>query len=235
MRGLVTSGSVLQPAFDLQQILANNLANSGVAGFRADRAAFERILEAHPLRPGDPLARIGLTARIDESSGPLEETGQPLHLALQGPGYFAVSTPEGERYTRMGDFVLGAEGALQTRSGAQIQTENGPVVVPAAGEFVVAPDGGVLVNGQPAGRLRIVTFPDPTGLRHLGQGLLASDAEPEAAAGYQILQGRLEGSNVSPIHTMVEMMALLRFAEANQRAFQAQDGALEGLIQWATR
>jgi len=72
-------------------------------------------------------------------------------------------------------------------------------------------------------------------LSHAGGGLLTSNAEPENASDVQVLQGHLEGSNVSPIHTMTEMITILRFLEANQKAFQAQDQSLDGLMRWAMR
>ncbi|MBD3335979.1 MAG: flagellar hook-basal body complex protein [Candidatus Eisenbacteria bacterium] len=228
MRGLTISGSALQPALTLQQVLANNLANASVPGFRADRGAFHRVLAGEASGPD-------VMTRLSRQTGPLEQTGEPLHLALVGRGYFAVETPEGERYTRSGAFIVGNDGTVQTRSGAVLQTEAGPLAVSAAGDLVVEPGGRVVVAGQPAGRLRLVDFNDPGALRHVGEGLLAADGEPQEAGKIEVLQGRLEGSNVSSLHTMTEMITLLRFVEANQKAFQAQDGSLEGLIRWALR
>ncbi|MBU1699616.1 MAG: flagellar hook-basal body complex protein [Candidatus Eisenbacteria bacterium] len=232
MRGLVISGSAIRPALTLQQVLANNLANSSVSGFRADRTAFHNLLTA---QTGSLTEASGasLTMQVDETPGALETTGEPLHLALIGHGYFTVATEEGEKYTRSGDFFLGPDGTIQTYGGAELQTESGPIMVSSASQVVVESSGEVLVDGQSAGRLRLVQFKDPTSLSHAGGGLLSSDAEPEEASGLQVVQGRLEGSNVSPIHTMTEMITILRFLEANQKAFQAQDQSLDGLMRWA--
>jgi flagellar basal body rod protein FlgG len=235
MKGLMISGSALRPAFLMQQVLANNLANASVTGFRAQRPAFHEVLDAWPPEGTDTLSRPSVVAALDLQEGPLEVTGDPLDLALVGEGFFAVSTEEGERYTRAGDFVMGPDGTVQTRSGARLETESGPLVLSSPEDLQVRPEGSVLVRGQPAGRLRIVRFTDPSSLHLEGEGLFSSEAEAEPARDYQVLQGRLEGANVSPLLTMVEMISLLRFVEANQKAFQAQDAALEGLLRWAMR
>jgi flagellar basal-body rod protein FlgF len=234
MRGLMISGSAVKPALTLQQVLANNLANASVSGFRADRTAFHNLL-ASKLGPETGEGGAELVTRVDESSGPLETTGEPLHLALIGNGYFTVATTDGEMYTRNGDFIVGPNGTVQTHGGAELQTESGPITVTSSSQVVIETTGEVKVDGRSAGRLRLVQFKSPETLRHAGAGLLSSDSEPEEASGVQVLQGRLEGSNVSPIHTMTEMITILRFLEANQKAFQAQDQSLDELIRWATR
>jgi len=263
IRGVHISAGALGPAMRAQEILANNLANASAGAFRQDRIAFHRALGGLlPDASGDGTApaeaqggagatAAGLaggadvaaeavssaaptvTARLDLGPGPLETTGGRLHLAVNGPGFFAVQGPEGELYTRDGSLRLGPDGDMLHRSGYPLLTEGGALRVPPGSEFTVAADGTVFLDGSPAGKLRLVALPDVAGLRHAGQGLLSSAVPGEADASSQVIQGALEGSNVDPVLAMVDMVALLREFEANQRSLLVQDGSLGRLISWA--
>lgn len=245
MRGLWISAGALSPRMRAQEILANNLANAATDGFRQDRIAFRRMLaDAGDVSGGngaDALTRIesGLgaapqvTGRLDPTPGPLESTGNGFDLAVQGPGYLAVQGPEGELYTRGGSLRVGADGTLLHQSGFPLLTEGGVLTVPAGASLAVTPDGGISLDGQPAGRVRLVTLNDASGLRHAGAGLLSSDTPGEADTESRVLQGTLERSNVDPVQAMVEMMVLMREFEANQRSILAQDASVGRLINWA--
>jgi flagellar basal body rod protein FlgG len=254
IRGLWISAAALSPTTRAQEILANNLANAATGGFRQDRVAFERVVQdvgaasdatgtAAPAgtrgASGMPGVEEGLGAaprlvtRIDPGPGPLETTDSPFHLAVSGPGYFAVQGPDGELYTRDGTLQLAPDGTLLHRSGYPLLTEGGALTVPPGGAFSVASDGTVSVNGESGGKLRVVTLSDPSSLSHAGTGLLRSAAPGEADATSRVIQGSLEGANVDPVLAMVDMVSLLRGFEANQRAIIAQDGTLGRLVQWA--
>jgi flagellar basal-body rod protein FlgF len=254
IRGLWISAGALSPTMRAQEILANNLANAATGGFRQDRVAFERVvLEAGAAAgaAGTPAgsrtsgvagglavedglgAAPRLISRLDPGPGPLETTDSPFHLAVAGPGYLAVQGPDGELYTRDGTLQLAPDGTLLHRSGYPLLTEGGALTVPPGGDFRVAGDGTVFVNGEARGRLRVVALPDPASLSHAGAGLLRSAVPGEADATSRIIQGSLEGANVDPVLAMVDMVSLLRGFEANQRAIVAQDGTLGRLVQWA--
>ena len=254
IRGLWISAAALSPTTRAQEILANNLANAATGGFRQDRVAFERVIEGAGAASGatGTTATVGasgvagvsgaeeglgaaprLVARLDPGPGPLETTDSPFHLAVAGPGYFAVQGPDGELYTRDGTLQLGADGTLLHRSGYPLLTEGGALTVPPGGVFTVASDGTVSVNGESRGKLRVVTLPDPSSLSHAGSGLLRSAVPGETDTTSRVIQGSLEGSNVDPVLAMVDMVSLLRGFEANQRAIIAQDGTLGRLVQWA--
>jgi flagellar basal body rod protein FlgG len=249
IRGLYTSAAAMTPAMRAQEILANNLANAATGGFRQDRLAFHRIAGGEPAAgppgaagaasapgasgPDAPSARPELIERVDLSPGSTEATGSRFHLAVSGPGFFVVQGPEGELYTRDGTTQLGPDGSLLHRSGYPLLTEGGGVTVPPGAEFAVGSDGMVYIDGAPAGKLRLAALSDPTGLRHAGAGLLQSGTPAESDTTSRVLQGSLEGANVDPVLTMVDMMTLLRGFEANQKAILAQDGSLGRLIQWA--
>ncbi len=263
IRGLWTSAGGMDPAVRAQEVLANNLANASTSGFRQDRIAFHRAFAAatngtgvapqgaasqpagqasagapsttspdaafDPARNRAPLCEAG----IDQGSGALETTGSRFHLALSGPGFFVVQGPEGELYTRDGTLQRSADGTLLHRSGYPLLTEGGAITVPPSGDFTVAADGTVFVNGAPQGKLRIAALPDAGAARHAGQGLLSCTQPGETDTTSRVLQGSLEAANVDPVLTMVEMVSILRGYEANQKAILAQDGSLGRLIQWA--
>jgi flagellar basal body rod protein FlgG len=254
IRGLWISAAALSPTTRAQEILANNLANAATGGFRQDRVAFERVVQDAGAASGAtgtaaPAGTPGvasvsgveeglgaaprLVTRIDPGPGPLETTDSPFHLAVAGPGYFAVQSPDGELYTRDGTLQLAPDGTLLHRSGYPLLTEGGALTVPPGGAFAVASDGTVSVNGESRGKLRVVALPDSSSLSHAGTGLLRSAVPGEADATSRVIQGSLEGANVDPVLAMVDMVSLLRGFEANQRAIIAQDGTLGRLVQWA--
>jgi flagellar basal-body rod protein FlgF len=239
IRGLWTSAGALDPVLRAQEILANNLANAATSGYRQDRLTFQRLAASgaegatEGAGPAETAVRADLTARLDLNAGAMESTGSPFHLAVSGPGFFVVQGPDGELYTRDGTLQRSADGTLLHRSGYPIMTEGGAITLPPGGAMTVAADGTVFVNGSAQGKLRLAALPDPTQVRHAGAGLVSSQTPGETDTTSKVIQGSLEGSNVEPVTTMVEMMSLLRAFEANQKAILTQDGSLGRLIQWA--
>jgi flagellar basal-body rod protein FlgF len=213
-----------------QEVLSNNLANINTPGFRGDRVSFAEALEQ---AAGKGALRSVAVTSIDLRPGPVETTGNDLDFAVDGAGFFVVQTPQGERYTRGGAFTLDGEGKLVTRSGYPVLTDGGPVVADS-GDLMVAEDGTVSVGGEPAGRLRLVSFADGRALRRWEGGLFEAVGRPVEAEG-RILQGHLEGSNVSPVEMLTEMMTALRQFEANQKALREQSDTAEKLIGEAGR
>jgi flagellar basal-body rod protein FlgF len=237
IKGILTSGAAMRPALLAQSVLANNLANATASGFQQDRIAFERAL-AQPgaAAPGEPVADAPqLRTSLDSSPGPYEVTQGPLDLAIEGDGYFVVATPDGDRFTRAGQFQLTQEGTLVNSQGFPVLSSGGPLTLPITSELRVTRSGEIHDAQQTYGRLRVVTFDPqaPSGLSHVGGGLLAASAEPIDAPEARVLQGVLEGPNVQPLQAMVEMVTLLRHFEMNEKALQAQDECLGTLLEWA--
>lgn len=246
IRGLWISASALDPTARAQEIVANNLANAQTGGFRQERVAFHRVASA--LLGGDPNASAApfgaspetranapiLSGSIDLEPGTIETTANPAHLAVQGPGFFAVQGPSGELYTRDGSLHRAADGTVLHQSGYPMLTDGGTLVVPPGGEMVVGSDGTVFVDGTPRGRIKLVSLPDTSGLKHAGRGLIASESPGVEDRSSRVVQGALESGNVDPVGAMVEMMSLVRTYEANQRAILTQDQSLGRLISWAS-
>lgn len=210
-----------------QDALSNNLANAGSTGFRADLMAFRAV----PIRQdGTATTRVfslEATAGFDATSGPIQQTGRSLDVAIAGTGYLTVQGLDGnEASTRNGALVVGADGTLQTRNGFPLVGEAGPLVIPANAQVSIGPDGTVSakVGNQAAtqiGRLKLTN--DPVGeLRKGGDGLLrrADGEQSQASPDVRLTQGALEGSNVNVVEAMVGMIALSRQFEMQMRLLQ---------------
>jgi len=234
-----TSGAIAR----LRQLdtLANNLANTESTGFKADRAIFEVALEAQLDRePGNPTpgaaggVYVGVNGTdFDRAPGPIRNTGAPLDVALDGPGYFAVEAPEGERYTRAGSFAIDRDNQLVTIEGRAVLGEGGPIVVSGSGIHIRSNGDVANAQGVVSGTLRIVDFEDPSVLSKTGNGMLraANGVTPEDVDAPVLIEKSLEGSNVQPVVELAALMTLQRAFEASMQAMQSEDQATERLIQ----
>lgn len=204
-----------------QEIAANNLANVDTAGFKAERP-FTRIMAAATrARPvtGEAVATDAadggpvLDTAIDLRPGSLRTTDAPLDLALDGPGFFVVQTPAGERWTRGGSFALDGAGRLVDPGGAALLGGDGPLTVPTgAAAVVVAADGRVTADGRAVGRLRVERASAGTmRLAHESGTRLVPPADRQAIADPRaVRQGMLEGSNVAALDALVELITIQR-------------------------
>jgi len=227
-------------------IVANNLANINTAGFKAqyllmssrDPGEDTMLPDVGPLTglPGATAITTALETVTDFSQGPIQESGNPLDIALMGPGFFAVTTPDGERYTRQGQFQLDPEGVLVTSSGHPVQDDKGQEIELPPGRIEIDAGGGILVDGDPSGRLRVVAFPDPAMLVPVGgSSFMKTDVEivPEDVdlAGTRVLQGSIEGANVDAIRGMLDLIDVARGYEAYMQAVQQVDDTMQTAVQ----
>ncbi len=205
-------------------VVANNIANANTAGFKAEMLLMSEV--ELPAEQGTELSYVQdfATAR-DFSPGGLRVTGNDLDLAIQGDGFFAVQTPEGVRYTRVGRFQLDDNGTLVNAQGYAVLAGGGPVTIdPDDGAVHVAADGSISTdrarNGQllaAAGKLDIVDFANRAALAPAPDNLFdAKDQQPIAATG-KVAQGMLEDSNVQPIVEMTSLIEVTRNYQAMQR------------------
>jgi flagellar basal-body rod protein FlgF len=227
-----------------QEAIANNIANAATPGYKRHQPVqlgFYEIFTGktgHPARYRIEAAPAGGVKVVetypDLRDGIMQETGNPLHVALQGPGFLVVDTPHGERYTRGGSFSIDGDGELSDEAGYKIQSVEGAPLQVSGGTVNIAQDGTVTVDGNPAGRIRLVEFEDPAQLMRGGDGLYrASDQlsrQRSEASSTQLTQGRLEMSNVALPVEMVQLMMGARAYEANQRMMSTVDATLGRLI-----
>ncbi len=233
-------------AMQLQQVridaLANNLANVDTAGFKQILTSVTEQVGASAAAQGGstagygrgvwgPVAALDLQQATDQRPGATYATGRDTDFALVGEGYFVLQTEEGqELYSRNGSFVLDDKHRLITPDGLAVVGSGGPLTI-EGGSFSVGRDGSVLVNGNSVGTLRVVSFGDPGRLEHRGSGRMAAPPDMPAQdvpkEQIQISQGYLEGSNVNPIDTLVNIIAAQRAFEIEAKILQSNDETLE--------
>ncbi|MFN8899773.1 MAG: flagellar basal-body rod protein FlgF [Pseudomonadota bacterium] len=217
-----------------QDVLANNLANASTNGFRAEMQAFRAV----PVRGDGATTRVyALESTIghDVRPGPVQTTGRALDVAVMGNAWLAVQAVDGtEAYTRAGSLQVDAEGQLVGVSGLPVLGDGGPITVPAGASVEVAADGSVVtqVGGarpQVAGKLKLVTPETPAALTRGTDGLFrAADGELPADPTARVQGGALEGSNVSPVETMVARIAAARQVEQQMEMLQGAEQREQG-------
>jgi flagellar basal-body rod protein FlgF len=231
LRGLSAAASAMLPRIKRQEVSAHNLANASTAGFKRDRV-FEQVLSRTQTSQQMSTATWAVpheaAVAIDFSPGMLEQTDNPLDLAIEGDGFFVVATDAGERYTRNGHFTVSPDGVLTTPEGDAVQGKSGDLRLPQ-GTVTIANDGGVSVDGLNVGALRVVRFDDTSDLqRASGSFFAVTDpvTQPQEDAASIVRQGYLEQSNVATIDEMVNMITTLRGFEADQKSILVQDETL---------
>lgn len=211
-----------------QDVLSNNLANVSTTGFRAELQAIRAV----PVRGDGATTRVyslETTVGYDDAAGPVTVTGRPLDVAMQGKAWMTVQALDGtEAYTRAGTMEVLPDGTLVTPGGLPVMGDGGPITVPPETEVTIAPDGTVSAkqaNGQinQAGRIKMV-IPEEK-LKRGDDGLFrtANGAPLPLSDVARLQSGALEGSNVSPIETMVSMIAAARQFEAQMKMMQTAE------------
>jgi flagellar basal-body rod protein FlgF len=206
--------------------ISQNVANTSTQGYKREmyvESAFDRQLVN---------AQHGTEATHGEvhdwASGPLRQTGSPLHFAIEGEGWFQLQSPQGVLLTRDGSFQIDRQGRL-------VSTQGWPVVLDSDARFTstdvsLRANGELWVDGARAGQLSLAKA-DPATLQVAGPNLFRSTSATAAdGSAVSVRQGFLEGSNVNALTEMVGLMQTMRQAEASQRAAHAYDEALEMAI-----
>jgi flagellar basal-body rod protein FlgG len=214
------------------EVIADNLANADVAGFKGAAASFADVNAGGSLGLGT--TTVGRHAIF--AQGKLMKSGGPFDLAIDGAGFFCVQKDGKAAYTRAGAFSRAADGSLQNADGWKLAG----IRIPAdALSATVEKDGRVFVDTatkthQPAGRIELATFAAPEHLRALGgtmfAGTRASGSPQRLTAGGDghptIEFGMLEKSNVSIVESMMQILSAQRAYEANAKGVQAADEML---------
>lgn len=208
----------------------HNLANVSSSGFRADLDAMRSLPVHGPVHPSRVFASDE-RAGVDLTPGEVNTTGNPLDVAINGDGLFAVQAPDGsEAYTRAGDLRLSADGLLTTSAGHPILGNGGPVALPPFEKVAIGADGTISVQplGQPGAalaavdRLKLVNPPKEIIEKGTDGLLRVAGGEPaEADASVAVVSGALESSNVNPVEALVNMIELSRLYEMNIKAMSA--------------
>lgn len=196
-------------------IIAHNIANMGTVAYKAERPLFRTYLTGIRDVEGRAdqaqfVSDYGMMR--DMSEGALRATGNELDLAINGTGYFAVETTDGERYTRNGHLRIDAAGQLVTSDGDPVlDTGHSPITfAPDERSVTVARDGSISTSSGPKTQLLIVEFQNEGKLERIGGSLYRTDETPQPAARATIQQGMIEQSNVLPVIEMTTMVELMR-------------------------
>lgn len=211
-------------------VVANNVANINTAGFKRHAVVFEDYLmpvAAYDTRltRDETLHYVSDRATIrDFSPGGLQQTGNPLDVALKGKGWLAITTPDGERYTRNGALTVNPEGLLVTHSGDRVQGEGGDIVIPdGATAISIARDGTISADGDDLGRIRVVEFENDADIVADQGSLFRSDVAPTAAARTTVVQGFIEQSNVQGVREISRLIEINRAYESLSNTLERTD------------
>jgi flagellar basal-body rod protein FlgG len=250
IRALYTAASGMSAQQLNLDTIANNLANSSTAGFRQTRLQFQDMIYQNLVTPGAAQSEQAISAGLQigmgtkasateviMTQGDLNQTSNPLDLAIEGGGFFQVQQLDGTTaYTRAGSFQLNNQGTLVTAQGEQVIPAI--TIPPNATAITITPYGVVNVtipgqqNPSQVGQLQLATFPNPGGLEALGGNLLAATLSsgsaitglPGGTQGLgQLQQGYLENSNVDVVSEFVQMVLAQRAYESNSKVIKAAD------------
>jgi flagellar basal-body rod protein FlgF len=235
-------------------VIANNIANLETTGYKADNALFSEYLMP---RASDQ-AFSGRDRRIDFvqdraswvdlSPGSIQRTGNPFDIAIDGPGYLAVQTPRGLRYTRAGGLSINATGQLVTPDGYQVQGDSGPITFQTNDHDVVISASGIVTvregtapGDSPRGKIQIVSFDRPQLLKKDGESVFMAPngVNPgPASPNTRIVQGAIEKSNVNGVAAMARLIEITRsytdIANILQQQSDQRRNALSQLSQTPT-
>ena len=258
IRGWYIGASGMNAQQNRLDAISNNLANVDTTGFKKDVAvskSFSELLIRRTNADGvitmengsydvaPVIGKIGLGVETNElytdfEQGSLKSTDSNTDFALSGKGFFAVSTPDGERYTRNGNFMIGKERILETKEGYPVLGENGYIVLDDD-KFYVNEDGMIYTqtDNTLVDRIKVVRFDNERYLNKMGSSLYKTNdiaGEAYIAEGNErpkMIQGYTEASNVNVVNEMVQMIEVNRAYEANQKTVTSEDSMMSTLWQ----
>lgn len=247
VRGLYTAWTGMANEQKRLDIISNNLANAATVGYKQDSVtnqSFDDVLtikikDASELYNERPIGKMSLGVKLGEvytdyRQGSLRETGNTFDLGLEGKGFFQVTVADENGneqiyYTRDGSFTMTNEGNIVDMNGNKLLGESGNISVPVdAADIVIDTDGSVYADGEFVDKVLITDFEDYNYLKKYGENLYSLvEGGNQMPATASIHQGFTEQSNVNVVSEMVNMIAITRAYEANQKVIQTVDSTLE--------
>jgi flagellar basal-body rod protein FlgF len=234
------------------EVIAQNLANVNSTGYKGDRLAFKELMTPFPSekvqeptknllqktdKSNSNVSYVAVTEQYtDHEQGNMKQTNSELDIALDGPGYFSVSTKEGIRYTRNGNFRLNTEKQIVNQKGQPVLNEQGePIVISAEGtEISIDGYGNIFVgSGERSaniGKIKFIDFDNKHTLEKIGDGLFFqndTEADEKPVSNTKLKQGFLEGSNIKATDEMTNMISTVRLFETYQKIIQSIDSMNE--------
>ena len=252
LRAFSTAATGMTGQQMMVDVIANNLANVNTSGFKRSQVNFQDLLYVTMEEPGTEISsgissptgvevgsgvRAASTVKIF-TAGELQNTGNPLDIAISGDGFLQVTMPNGDlRYTRDGSLQINANNELVTSTGYTLIP---PISIPADSKVSIEKDGGVNVtdssgNQSVVGTIQLARFPNASGLSSEGDNLYAetgasgtfTTGTPGENGFGTIQSGFLEKSNVQMVTELVNLITAQRAYEINSRAIRAGDDMLQ--------
>jgi len=254
IRALSTAATGMEAQQTRLDVTSNNIANVSTTGYKRVRAEFEDLMYQTERAPGSSTGantknptgvQVGMGVRTVATQrmhdeGALQQTGNPLDVAVEGNGFFPITMPNGQQaYTRDGTFKMDQEGRVVNSEGYQLATD---INIPAdAQNITIGADGVVSVQlpnePEPAqlGQIQLATFANPAGLTMMGKNLYTESASsgtpilsnPGEDGTGTLMQGALELSNVKVVEEMIDLISGQRAYEVNSRVIKAADEMLQ--------
>jgi flagellar basal-body rod protein FlgG len=257
VQALYTAATGMNSMQTKLDVIANNLANAETTGFKADRPNFEDLFYHQVRYPGaqdsagqfTPVGvAIGTGSRVQSTQsnfiqGSLQQTGNELDVAIQGPGFFQVKDPSGTiYYSRAGNFTKNANGNVVVGSAnigrllepsVTIPNDATNISISAEGQFAWRVPGSQTLQQGPT--IQLATFVNPQGLLKLGENLYqetdasgtATTTNPGQNGVGTTQQGSLEASNVDPVSSLIDLITTQRAFEMNSQTIKAGDQAMQ--------
>lgn len=226
--------------------VTNNLSNAGTYGFKSIMLKLEHVVNTN--KSGNKVYYTKASDMVrDTTNGSFNKTDNPLDLCLNGSGYFMVETPKGNFLTRNGQFTTDVSGTLITTSGGFKVLDQGgsQIQLPInSKKIIITEDGTVVIADGPTtdtmttkkyNKIGVFSVQDEQALKNIGNNLLSSPDQPQDATSYQILQGGLEGSNVSAMEAGIELMKIMRLYENAQKLIEKYEQARRQTINVSTK
>jgi flagellar basal-body rod protein FlgF len=231
----LSSQVALQSRMDM---IANNIANIDTAGFKAGNMLFSE----HLVRKNSdaPMSMVSDYANYrDFTQGTMQQTGNPLDVALEGNGFLAVQSPDGStKYTRNGSMLKNNLGQLVSSTGGAYLNNGGqPISIPPdAKEITILTDGTVTTDQGPVSQLQVVRFENPLDITPVGDSMFETSQAPiPDNTKTRVQQGMLEGSNVNSVLEMTKMIEVMRRYEGVARMLQKDAEIQSSMIQRLSR
>lgn len=228
LEGLYSAAAGMEAQQTQLDAISNDIANADTPGYQSEQIGFQDLLySTENDLPSSAIVGSGAAAStvgFGQAQGALQQTGNPLDLAIEGNGYFQVRLPNGTTgLTRNGTFQFNARGQITTSTGMELVP---PIAVPKGtrpGAISVGPDGTVSVGTRRLGRLRLVEVPAPDKLLPQGNSTFvatAASGAPRQVRGLTVQQGYLEQSNVDMNVEMTSMMSTQQAYAMASKAIQ---------------
>jgi flagellar basal-body rod protein FlgF len=223
-----------------QDLIAQNLAIASVPGARKQEVSFSDVqagLASNLTGTNKPNYYIpSVSTTTNFKTGELCATGNSMDFALEGPGFFTVQLPNGQKaYTRDGEFQLNAKGQLVNKEGYPVLGTGGPVQFNpnSSDPITISATGDVNQGSETKGKLQITEFLHPEKLMPVGTAYFSPNdpgAEPVPAVSTQVRQGFIEQANMSPTTEMSSLITAMRMFESNQKVLQMQSDRMSRTI-----